>query len=387
MTASQPQDRPRRPYFSSGPCSKRPGWSLDNLSSALLGRSHRSGVCKDRLARAIEETHQVLELPDDYRVGIVPASDTGAMEMAMWSLLGARGVDVFAWESFSKDWVIDITEQLRLEDLRVFEADYGKLPDLAQADFSRDIVFPWNGTTSGVRVPDASWIDDARAGLTICDATSALFAQRLDWPKLDVTTFSWQKVLGSEAAHGVIIISPAAVERLESWTPNWPLPKLFRMTKSGKLIDGIFSGETINTPSMLCIEDYLDALSWVREIGGVKQMIQRADDNFSTIARWVAQSDWVDFLAEEPTQRSNTSICLQVKEPRFNRLDESGQRKVIKQMAALLEDREIAFDVAGYRAAPPGLRIWAGSTVDCDDLEKLFPWLSWAFAQAIEKVI
>ena len=386
MTDQQPQQKPQRAFFSSGPCSKRPGWSLDNLNTALLGRSHRSADCKARLARAIDLTREILEIPDDYRVGIVPASDTGAMEMAMWSLLGARGVDVFAWESFSKDWVIDITEQLKLDDIRVFEADYGILPDLAQADWTRDVVFPWNGTTSGVRIPDASWIDDAREGLAICDATSALFAQRLDWSKLDVTTFSWQKVLGSEAAHGVIIISPAAVARLENFTPSWPLPKLFRMTRNGKLIEGIFKGETINTPSMLCVEDYLDALSWVREIGGLSAMIKRADDNVAAIARWVEQNDWADFLAVDPAQRSNTSICLKITTPAFSQLDESGQRAVIKKMTAMLEERGVAFDIAGYRAAPPSLRLWAGGTVEREDFEKLFPWLDWSFAQAMKNV-
>ena len=384
MSNEQPEQRPERAFFSSGPCGKRPGWSLDNLSSALLGRSHRSAACKARLARAIDETRELLGLPENYRVAIVPASDTGAMEMAMWSMLGPRGVDVFAWEAFSKDWVIDITSQLDLSDIRVFEGEYGILPDLAQADFSRDIVFPWNGTTSGVRVPDGAWIDEQRAGLTICDATSAVWAQDIAWNKLDVVTYSWQKVLGSEAAHGMLILSPRAVERLESFEPARPLPKIFRMTKNGKLIENLFKGETINTPSMLCVEDYLDALAWVRAQGGVKQMIRRADDNFAAMRDWVEQTDWVDFLAVSPETRSNTSICLRITDPRFTKLDEDAQRALIKEMEKLLADHEIAFDIAGYRAAPPGLRIWAGGMVERDDLEKLCPWLNWAFHQNIK---
>ena len=382
----QPSIKPDRPHFSSGPCAKRAGWRLDNLANAYLGRSHRSAEGKRRLRRAIDETRDILEIPEDYRIGIVPASDTGAVEMALWGLLGARGVDVFAWESFSKDWANDIIGELQIADARLFEADYGELPDLNAADFERDIVFAWNGTTSGVRVPDSDWIASDRGGLTICDATSALFAQLLDWRKLDVVTFSWQKVLGGEAAHGMIILSPRAIaQRLESWTPPRPLPKIFRLTKKGKLIEGIFTGETINTPSMLCVEDYLDALAWVRGLGGLSAMTRRADDNLRAIGEWVAKTDWINFLAEDPRLRSNTSICLKITDAAFAALAADQQQIAIKHITQLLEAADAAYDIASYRAAPPGLRLWGGGTVERGDLEKLFPWLDWAFEEVQSK--
>jgi phosphoserine aminotransferase len=382
----KPNHKPTRPFFSSGPCAKHKDWSLDKLSGALLGRSHRSKDCKARLQKAIDDTREILQIPDSHRIAIVPASDTGAMEMAMWSMLGQRGVDVFAWESFSHDWVVDIRDELEFDDVRVFEApEYGVLPDLAQADFSRDIVFPWNGTTSGVRVPNADWIPADRQGLTFCDATSALFAQKLDWEKLDITTYSWQKLLGGEAAHGMLILGPRAVERLETYKPNRPLPKLFRMTKNGKLIENLFKGETINTPSMLCVEDYLVALDWVRALGGLEGMMQRADDNQAAVHSWIDRTDWLDYLAKDPAQRTNSGICVLITEPRFAALDEAEQRKVIGDMVKLLEDEKAAFDIAGYRTAPPSLRIWAGGTVEREDLEKLFPWVEWGLKTILER--
>lgn len=380
----KPQIKPAHPFFSSGPCSKHNGWSLDKLNKALLGRSHRSKACKARLQQAIDETREILEIPADYRIAIVPASDTGAMEMAMWTMLGQRGVDVFAWESFSHDWVVDVSEELKLEDFRVFEAEeYGVLPHLSQADFSRDVIFPWNGTTSGTRVPDAEWIDANRTGLTICDATSALFAQKLDWKKLDVITYSWQKLLGGEAAHGMLILSPRAVERLETYVPKRPLPKLFRMTKNGKLIEGLFKGETINTPSMLCVEDYLIQLNWVRSLGGVSGMMKKTDENAKAIYDWIERSDWLDFLTKEPAQRTNSGVCMLITDKRYAALDESGQREIIAKLTKLLEAEDAAYDIAGYRIAPPSLRIWAGGTVERDDLEKLFPWIEWGLEQAL----
>ncbi|MCP3961082.1 MAG: phosphoserine transaminase [bacterium] len=378
-----PVRRPERPCFSSGPCSKRPGWKLENLAGARLGRSHRSTDGKAKLAEAIRRTREILHLPDGYRVGIVPGSDTGAFEMAMWSLLGARGVDALAWESFSKGWVTDVLEQLRLDDVRVLEADYGELPDLAQVDPERDVVFAWNGTTGGVRVPDGDWIAADRDGLTLCDATSAVFAQPLPWDKLDVVTYSWQKVLGGEAAHGMLILSPRAVERLETYTPPWPLPKVFRLTKGGKLSAGIFKGSTINTPSLLCVEDYLDALEWAEGLGGLDALHARADANFAAVAAWVERTPWVDFLAREPATRSNTSVCLKIVDPAFTALAADRRAKVPKQMAALLEAEGVAYDVAGYRAAPPGLRVWCGATIERADVEALLPWLDWAFAWAM----
>jgi len=377
----KPTTRPARPHFSSGPCAKRPGWTLDALADAPVGRSHRSKAGKAKLARAIEQTRKVLGVPGDYRIGIVPGSDTGAFEMAMWSLLGARPVDIFAWESFGSGWVTDAVKQLALEKLHVTEAEYGELPDLTQADPDRDIVFTWNGTTSGVRVPDGDWIAADRAGLTLCDATSAVFAQYLPWDKLDVTTFSWQKVLGGEAAHGVIILSPRAVERLESYTPPRPLPKIFRLTKGGKLNEGIFGGATINTPSMLCVEDYLDALRWAEEAGGLEGLIARADGNLAAIADWVARTDWVDFLASREDTRSNTSVCLKIVDDWFAGLAAADRAAAAKALAGLLESEGVAYDIASYRDAPAGLRIWCGGTVERSDIEALLPWLDWAFEQ------
>jgi phosphoserine aminotransferase len=377
-----PAARPRVPNFSSGPCAKRPGWSLEKLKGALLGRSHRSKPGKAKLKRAIDLTREVLQIPADYRIGIVPASDTGAVEMALWSLLGARPVDVLAWESFGEHWVTDVVKQLKLKDARVLKTPYGELPDLAQVDFTRDLVFTWNGTTAGVRVPDAEWIPANRDGLTICDATSAAFAQNLDFAKLDVVTFSWQKVLGGEAAHGMLILSPRAVARLESYTPPWPLPKIFRMTKGGKLNEGIFAGETINTPSMLCVEDYLDALDWAKSIGGLPALMQRADNNLGAIEAWVARTPWVEFLARDPKTRSNTSVCIAVVDPAVKALSPDAQAAFIKTIDAALEKQNAGYDTAGHRDAPPNIRIWAGATVETSDLEALFPWLDWAFAEA-----
>ncbi len=378
--AETPAVRPQRPHFSSGPCAKHPGWTPQALSGAVVGRSHRSKPGKAKLKAAIEETRALLGVPDDYRIGIVPASDTGAMEMAMWSMLGARGVDFFAWESFGAGWISDALKQLKLEDVRKFEADYGKLPDLGQYDAARDCVFTWNGTTSGVRVPNGDWIAADRAGLTICDATSAAFAQDLAWDKLDVTTFSWQKVMGGEAAHGMLVLSPRAVERLESYTPPWPLPKIFRLTKGGKLIEGIFEGATINTPSMLAVEDYLDALAWGREQGGLEGLMARADANAAAIDAWLSRTDWVANLATDPATQSNTSVCLQIVDPWFAGLSTEDQAAAAKKLATLLDAEAIAFDIGAYRDAPPGLRIWAGGTVEQADLEALLPWLDWAFA-------
>ncbi|MTW16712.1 phosphoserine transaminase [Rhodoplanes serenus] len=377
-----PAARPRVPHFSSGPCAKRPGWSLDNLKNAPLGRSHRAKIGKARLERAIALTRTVLQVPADYRIGIVPASDTGAVEMAMWSLLGARPVTMLAWESFGEGWVTDVTKQLKLKDVTVMTAPYGALPDLAAVDWSNDVVFTWNGTTSGVRVPNGDWIAADRAGLSICDATSAAFAQPLDWAKLDVVTFSWQKVLGGEAAHGMLILSPRAVERLETYKPAWPLPKIFRMTKGGKLIEGIFQGETINTPSMLCVEDYIDALEWAESIGGLAALMGRADANAGAIADWVARTPWVDFLAAEPAIRSNTSVCLKVVDPEITSRPADAQAAFAKALASAVEKEAVAYDIGAYRDAPPGLRIWCGATVERDDVVALTAWLDWAFAKS-----
>jgi len=381
MTAlPKPGLRPANPNFSSGPCAKRPGWSLDALSGAALGRSHRARIGKTKLERAVELTREVLQVPADYRIGIVPASDTGAVEMALWSLLGPRGVDMVAWESFGEGWVTDVVKQLKLGDVRTITAPYGALPDLAKIDFDRDVVFTWNGTTSGVRVPNADFIPADRKGLTICDATSAAFAQKLDFAKLDVVTFSWQKVLGGEGAHGMLILSPRAVERLETYKPAWPLPKIFRLTSGGKLIEGIFKGETINTPSMLCVEDYIDALQWSASIGGLDALVGRADANFAVIDAWVAKSPAVEFLASEPATRSNTSVCLRFADPAVSGLDDAGQQAFVKGLTAALEAEKVAYDIASYRDAPPGLRIWCGATVETADLKALTPWLDWAFA-------
>jgi phosphoserine aminotransferase len=382
MTMATPAVRPNVPHFSSGPCAKRPGWSLQNLSGAFLGRSHRAKAGKAKLKRAIDLTRDVLQVPADYRVGIVPASDTGAVEMALWSLLGPRPVTLLAWESFGEGWVTDVVKELKLKNVTTLKAAYGELPDLAKVDPASDVVFTWNGTTSGVRVANADWIAADRAGLTICDATSAAFAQPLEWGKLDVVTFSWQKALGGEAAHGMLILSPRAVGRLEAYTPPWPLPKIFRMTKGGKLIEGIFQGETINTPSMLCVEDYLDALEWAKAVGGIAALRARADGNAKVIADWVSRSAWIDFLAADPAVRSNTSVCLKVVDPAVNRLAADAQAAFIKGIAAVLDKEGIAHDIDAYRDAPPGLRIWCGSTIERADVEALTLWLDWAYAQA-----
>ncbi|TNE61869.1 MAG: phosphoserine transaminase [Alphaproteobacteria bacterium] len=377
---TKPALQPRRPEFSSGPCAKRPGWAVDALKNALVGRSHRSKPGKAKLQYAINKTREILNVPADYRIGIVAASDTGAVEMALWSLLGARGVDMLSWESFGAGWVTDVVKQLKLKDVRTFDAPYGALPDLSQVDTDRDVVFTWNGTTSGVKVPNADWIKDDRAGLTICDATSAAFAMDLPWQKLDVVTYSWQKVLGGEAAHGVLILSPRAVERLESYTPQWPLPKIFRMTKGGKLIEGIFQGETINTPSMLCVEDYIDALEWADGLGGLSALVAKSEGNLKVLEDWAATSDWVGFLAEDKAIRSNTSVCLKVVDPWFQGLDAEAQAAVPKKLAAMLDAEGVAYDIGAYRDAPAGLRIWAGATVEAEDLEALTAWLDWAYA-------
>ncbi len=381
MSTTIPATRPNNPHFSSGPCSKRPGWSLDSLQDAALGRSHRAKIGKTKLKDAIEQTREVLGIPADYKIGIVPASDTGAVEMALWSLLGARGVDMLVWESFGKGWATDVTKQLKLDDVRVMEADYGTLPNLAEVDFARDVVFTWNGTTSGVCVPNGDWIPADREGLTICDATSAAFAQPLEWDKLDVTTYSWQKVLGGEAAHGMLILSPRAVERLESYVPAWPLPKIFRLTKGGKLINGIFEGATINTPSMLCVEDYLDALAWAKEIGGLDALIGRANANLAVLEAWAEKTSWVDFLAKDKATRSNSSVCLTIVDEAVAALDADAQAAFAKALVSRLDKEGVAFDIGAYRDAPSGLRIWAGATVEASDLEALTPWLDWAFEQ------
>jgi phosphoserine aminotransferase len=382
MAIAKPLMRPAVPHFSSGPCAKRPGWSLSALTDAALGRSHRSKVGKAKLKRAIELTRELLEVPPEYRIGIVPASDTGAVEMALWSLLGPRPVTMLAWESFGEGWVNDIAKELKLEAVTVLKAPYGELPDLAKVDPASDVVFTWNGTTSGVRVPNCDWIAVDRQGLSICDATSACFAQALDWRKLDVVTFSWQKVLGGEAAHGMLILSPRAVERLERHVPSWPLPKVFRLTKAGKLNQGIFEGETINTPSMLCVEDYLDALSWAKSIGGLKALIARADANAKVIADWVKSAPWIEFLAKDPAVRSNTSVCLKVVDPHVTKLSADAQAAFVKGIAAALEKEGVAYDIDAHRDAPAGLRIWCGSTVERADLEALTAWLDWAFANS-----
>jgi phosphoserine aminotransferase len=373
-----PEKKPASPLFSSGPCAKRPGWTVKNLENAPLGRSHRAAIGKSRLKEAIDRTHAMLGLPEDYLVGIVPGSDTGAVEMALWSLLGDRGVDMVAWESFGSGWITDVTKQLKLDDVRKIEAPYGELPDLSLVDAARDVVFTWNGTTSGVKVPNGDWIADNRAGLTICDATSAAFAMDLPWDKLDVTTFSWQKVMGGEGAHGIIVLSPRAVERLENYSPPWPLPKIFRLTKNGKLISGIFKGATINTPSMLCVEDYLDALNWADSIGGLQGLIKRSADNLTVIKNWVEKTDWVDFLAVVPQTVSNTSICLKITADWFVALSDDDQAAAAKKLASILDEKDVAYDIGAYRDAPAGLRIWGGSTIEASDLEALTPWLNWA---------
>ena len=382
MTIAKPASRPANPRFSSGPCAKIPGWTTDTLKSAFLGRSHRASDGKLRLKRAIELTREVLQVPDDYLIGIVPASDTGAVEMAMWSLLGERGVDMLAWESFGEGWVTDAVKQLNLNDVRLIKAGYGELPDLSGVDFDRDVVFTWNGTTSGVRVPDGDFIPAGRAGLTICDATSAAFAQQLDFSKLDVVTYSWQKVLGGEGGHGMLILSPRAVERLESYTPPWPLPKIFRLTKAGKINTGIFRGETINTPSMLCVEDYIKALEWAQRAGGLDGLMARADANADALNAWVDRTDWIDNLAAVRETRSNTSVCLKLSSSAVSGLSDDEATALPKKIAKLLETEEVAFDIGAYRDAPAGLRVWCGATVETSDVEALTTWLDWAYAQA-----
>ena len=381
MTVAKPAARPLVPHFSSGPCAKRPGWSPQNLKDAALGRSHRAKIGKAKLKLAIELTREVLGVPADYKIGIVPASDTGAVEMALWSLLGARPVTTLCWESFGETWAGDIVNQLKLKDATKLAAPYGKIPDLASVDKASDIVFTWNGTTSGVRVPNADWISASREGLAICDATSAAFAQALDWPKLDVVTFSWQKALGGEAGHGMLVLSPRAVERLETYKPAWPLPKIFRMTKGGKLNQGIFEGETINTPSMLCVEDYLDALNWAKSVGGLKALMARADKNLKVLADWKAKTPWIDFLASDPAIRSNTSVCMKVTDPAIASLTVDAQIDFIKKLVGLVEKEGAGYDFAGHRDAPAGLRIWCGATVEANDVLLLTQWIDWAFAE------
>ncbi|MEQ8825312.1 MAG: phosphoserine transaminase [Filomicrobium sp.] len=378
----KPGTRPANPHFSSGPCAKRPGWSLKNLENAFLGRSHRAKDGKARLKLAIDKTKEILGVPEGYVCGIMPASDTGAFEAAMWTLLGARGLDILAWESFGAGWVSDVVKQLKLDDVRKFEAGYGELPNLAEIDFARDVVFTANGTTSGVKVPNFDFVPADREGLTLVDATSAVFAQRIDWAKVDCLTFSWQKVMGGEAAHGILILSPRAIERLESYTPAWPLPKIFRLTKGGKLIAGIFEGATINTPSMLAVEDYLDALNWAEEVGGLPALMKRADANAKALNDWVDKTPWIANLAVDPATRSNTSVCLKIVDPDIAALAQDEQAAFAKKIASLLDKEGVANDIGAYRDAPPGLRIWTGSTVETSDVEALLPWLEWAFAEA-----
>ncbi|MBD2328655.1 phosphoserine transaminase [Alkalinema sp. FACHB-956] len=375
-----PTVKPQRPHFSSGPCAKRPGWSVSNLQDACVGRSHRSADGKAKLAEAIDRSKQILGIPADYRLGIVPASDTGAVEMALWSVLGQRPLDILAWESFGQEWVKDVVDELKLQDVRLLKAPYGSLPDLTTVDFSHDVVFLWNGTTSGVRVPNGDWIPNDREGLTICDATSAVFAMDIPWEKIDVLTYSWQKVLGGEAQHGVIVLSPRAVQRLESYQPSWPIPKIFRLAQKGKLIEGIFKGDTINTPSMLCVEDVLDSLKWAESLGGLSGLITRSTANLQAIAQWVEKSNWAGFLAENAEERSSTSICLKIVDEWFTGLSADDQASIAKKLTKVLEKEGVAYDIAPYRSAPPGLRIWGGATVETSDLEALLPWLDWAYA-------
>jgi phosphoserine aminotransferase len=375
-----PSIKPSVPHFSSGPCAKRPGWSVTNLQNACVGRSHRSAAGKAKLAGVIDLSKKILGLPADYRLGIVPASDTGAVEMAMWSLLGKLPLDILAWESFGQEWVKDVVDELKLPDARILKAPYGSLPDFNEVDFNKDVVFLWNGTTSGARVPNGDWIKSDRQGLTICDATSAVFAMEMPWDKLDVVTYSWQKVLGGEAQHGVVILSPRAVERLETYQPAWPIPKLFRMSQKGKLIEGIFKGDTINTPSMLCVEDALDGLTWAESIGGLPALVKRSQANLAAISKWVESSNWAGFLAEKAETRSCTSICLKIVDDWFVELSAEQQAECAKKLAKLLEKQEVAFDIASYRSAPPGLRIWGGATVETSNIEALLPWLDWGYA-------
>ncbi len=383
----KPTIKPKNPCFSSGPCAKRPDWSVEALKDAALGRSHRSKIGKAKLQQAIELSREVLGIPANYKIGIVPASDTGAIEMAMWSMLGARGVDMFAWESFGQEWITDVKKQLKLADIRSFTAEYGVLPDLTQADWTRDVVFTWNGTTSGVKVPNGDWIAADREGLSFCDATSSVYAMEMPWEKLDVTTWSWQKVMGGEGAHGMIVLSPRAVERLESYTPAWPLPKIFRLTKGNKLIADIFEGATINTPSMLCVEDSIDAHLWAKNIGGLPALLKRTQANLAAVEAWVAKTPWVAFLAETAETRSNTSICLKITDNWFTAQSDDAQQAVIKQLAGGLEKEAVGYDIAGYRDAPAGLRLWGGATVETADLQALFPWIEYAYGQLKEQAV
>ena len=376
---SKPTVKPKSAYFSSGPCKKRPGWNVTKFDTDTLGRSHRAKPAKEKLLQVIEHSKKILNLPENYHVGILAGSDTGAVEAAMWNLLGENGVEVLAWESFGLDWAKTITDQLKIKDANVHKADYGLLPDLSKIDFNKDVLFNWNGTTSGVRVPDANWIPEDRKGLVICDATSAVFAMDMDFKKLDVITWSWQKVLGGEGAHGMIALSPKAVERLESYQPTWPLPKIYRLTSKGKLAADIFKGATINTPSMFCVEDALDALSWVESIGGLQEAIDRSSRNLDAVKSWVEQSDWVDFLCQDHANLSSTSICLKVKDPNFLKLSVEDQQGKIKEINKMLENEQVAYDINSYRTAPPGFRIWGGSTVESSDIENLLPWLDWAY--------
>ncbi len=378
---TKPAVKSQNPCFSSGPCAKRPGWSLAALKDAALGRSHRATIGRAKLQEVIERSRVLLGVPDDYRMAVVPGSDTGAVEMCLWSMLGVRGVDVLSWESFSKGWATDITQHLQLEDVRVFDADFGQLPDLSQVNFDRDVVFAWNGTTSGVKVPDGEWIAADRKGLTICDATSAVFAVDLPWKKLDVVTYSWQKVMGGEAAHGMLILSPRAVERLVSFTPPWPVPKLFRMTRGGQLNEALFKGDTINTPSLLCVEDALDGLRWAESIGGLPELVRRTQANLAVLEQWEAATEWIAFLPAHRAIRSSTSICLRIADARFASLSEDAQRAKVKALVAKLENEGVAYDINGYRAAPPGLRIWGGATVETSDIEALVPWLDWGWTE------
>ncbi len=386
MSTKPPSRKPHNPNFSSGPCAKHPGYKLSHLDTKVLGRSHRSKLGKSRLKLAIDLQREILGIPEDYKLGIVAGSDTGAVEMALWSLLGPLPVDVLAWEAFGKDWITDITKQLKLKDVRVMEAAYGKLPDLSQVDTDRDVVFTWNGTTSGVKVPNGDWIKSSRKGLTICDATSAVFAMDMPWDKLDVVTYSWQKVLGGEGGHGIIILSPRAIERLENYTPSWPMPKTFRMTKGGKLAADIFEGATINTPSMLAVEDAIDALNWAKIVGGKDALVKRSNLNLKTLEDWVAKNKWIDFLAESKETRSNTSVCLKFVDSQVSSLSDEAQQDFIKKFTAYLEKEEVANDIAGYRDAPPGIRIWCGATVEHGDIEHLLPWLEWAYGMAVESL-
>lgn len=381
----KPTTRPKNPQFSSGPTAKRPGWSVDVLKSAVIGRSHRSKLGKARLEEVINKSRQLLGLPDDYLIGIVPGSDTGAFEMALWTMLGERGVDILAWESFGSGWVTDVVKQLKIADLRKFECGYGQIPDLSAVDCDRDVIFTWNGTTSGVKVPNGDWIKADRKGLTFVDATSAVFAMYIPWDKVDVLTYSWQKVLGGEAAHGMLVLSPRAVARLESYTPSWPLPKVFRLTKGGKVEKGVFKGETINTPSMICVEDALDSLVWAEQVGGLKGLIARSNANFAAIENWVKTSNWAGFLADDPAIRSNTSVCLKIVDPWFTGKDDDAQQAVSKEIVALLEKEGAAQDLGAYRDAPAGLRIWCGATVETADVEALLPWLDWAYGEVKAK--